>query len=200
LGGGKRVGILGGSFNPAHEGHLHISRHAFTRLDLDSIWWMVSPLNPLKDISDVASLSERIQIAKKVAASEKRIKITDIEQFLGTRYTIDTIKSLRETFPENQFVWIMGADNLKQLPEWKNWSALMETIPIAVFDRAPYSASSLASRAAKIYAPNRIKPGNAQALADHSAPSWIYLTIPRHSASGTQLRSAGRAPKYKRSN
>ena len=117
---GRRIGLLGGSFNPAHEGHLHISRQALRRLKLDVVWWVVSPQNPLKPTAGMAPFEERFASAARVAAAEPRIVVSDIERTLGTRFSIDTVESLKATHPDTRFVWVMGADNLLQAPRWTN--------------------------------------------------------------------------------
>ena len=132
--GGRRVGLLGGSFNPAHEGHLHISRLALDHLGLDELWWLVSPRNPMKPARGMASFDERLAGARTVAA-DPRIAVSGIERRLGTRYTADTLRALGARFPRIAFVWVMGADNLAQISRWKDWTAIFEAVPIAVFDR-----------------------------------------------------------------
>ncbi len=181
--------MLGGSFNPAHDGHLHISRHAIIGLGLDAVWWMVSPQNPLKSEAGMAPLAARMAGAARIASADRRIKVTDIETHLGTRYTVDTIAALHRIFPENRFVWLMGADNLKQFAEWQGWRDLMESVPVAVFDRAPYSSEALAAKAARAYATKRLKRANARHLVEYDAPAWIYFNTPRHPASATDIRS-----------
>lgn len=186
--GGPYVGLLGGSFNPAHDGHLHISRQAMMRLGLDSVWWLVSPQNPLKSSDGMSSADERLDTARRTAARDNRIVVTDIERLLDTRYTIDTVQALKKIFPERRFVWLMGADNLIQIPAWKGWKTLFGTIPIAVFDRAPYSVGALAGEAARLFAINRLTGANARKLAKQKPPCWAYFNMPRHPASATDIR------------
>jgi nicotinate-nucleotide adenylyltransferase len=131
-----RIGLLGGSFNPAHEGHLHISVAALKSLGLDQVWWLVAPQNPLKDPKDMQPFAERMKTAQAMARSEPRIRVSDLQQKRGYLYTFDTVRFLRRHFPKTEFVWIMGADNLAQLHRWHNWRRLMRLIPFAVFDRA----------------------------------------------------------------
>jgi nicotinate-nucleotide adenylyltransferase len=135
---GRRIGLLGGSFNPAHDGHLHISETALTRLRLDEVWWMVSPQNPLKSSTGMASLETRLRDARSTA-QRRNIHVTDIEFRLGTQYTVDTIRALRLRCPTTRFVWLMGADNLEQMPKWRAWTKVFEMVPVAVFARRPYS-------------------------------------------------------------
>ena len=181
--------MLGGSFNPAHEGHVHISRQALARLGLDAIWWVVSPQNPLKKADGMAPFEDRLVAARKIAG-DPRIVVTDIEARLGTRYTIDTMQALLTCFPENRFVWIMGADILAEFPRWKNWRALFGMVSIAVFDRAPYSMQARAGEAARCFASKRTATRHARKLADRQPPSWTYFSIPLHPATATKLRAA----------
>ena len=144
----RTIGLLGGSFNPAHGGHLHISLHALNRLKFDEIWWLVSPKNPLKSAADLASYEQRLACAKRVAAScPKRLHVLDIEAKFGTKYSYQTIALLKARFPGTHFVWMMGADNLAQFHRWRRWEKILSTIPVVVFDRAPYSHTALRSKA-----------------------------------------------------
>lgn len=186
---GLRIGLLGGSFNPAHEGHLHISRLALARLGLDELWWLVSPLNPLKSAGDVAPLSQRLASARRLVR-HPRIRITDLEAQLGTRYTVDTLAALRRHFPHARFVWIMGADILPELPRWKRWRDIFRLAPIAVFGRAPYSSRALAAVAAVIFARSRLHTKDARTLADRTPPAWIFFHTRLHPASATSIRAA----------
>lgn len=189
--GGKRIGLLGGSFNPPHQGHIHISKHALKELSLDYIWWIVSPQNPLKNRRGMEQFTTRVAKANELVASEKRIKVTTIETHFRTRFSFDTIRNLREALPSHQMVWLMGADNLSQISQWHNWRGLINSIPIAVFDRAPYATRALASKAAYVYSQSRLKRGRSHQLSRHKPPAWIYLNIPKHPASSTQIRSQG---------
>ena len=129
-----RVGLLGGSFNPAHGGHLHVSREALKRLDLDEVWWLVAPQNPLKAVRGMAPFDKRLAGAKRLAR-DPRIRVLDLERRLGTRYTVDTVAALRRLFPKIRFVWLMGADNLAQIRHWQRWTRIFAALPIAVFAR-----------------------------------------------------------------
>ena len=190
---GRRIGLLGGSFNPAHEGHLHISRLALKRLGLDELWWVVSPLNPLKSAGDVAPFTKRLASARAMAR-HPAIRVTDIEAQLGTRYTVDTLTALRQRFPRARFVWIMGADILPQLPRWKRWRDIFRLVPIAVFGRAPYSSKALAAMAAQSFAHNRLHTRDARTLADRTPPAWIFFHTRLHPASATSIRAAASLP------
>ncbi|WP_142849985.1 nicotinate-nucleotide adenylyltransferase [Telmatospirillum sp. J64-1] len=183
-----RVGLLGGSFNPAHDGHRYISEMALKRLGLDEIWWLVSPQNPLKARTGMASLETRLDQARRVAA-HPRIRISGMEKALGTRYTADTLAKLRQRFPFVRFVWLIGDDNLAQFPRWKNWHDIFSGVGIAVFARGQYSFSVLAGKAAKRYARARIEAARAPAVAVKPPPVWVYLPIRRHPASATQIRA-----------
>ncbi|MCG8510248.1 MAG: nicotinate-nucleotide adenylyltransferase [Rhodospirillales bacterium] len=187
---GLRIGLLGGSFNPAHEGHLHISRLALEKLALDEVWWLVSPQNPLKSADGMAPLDRRIAHARSIAA-DPRIRVTAIERELKTRYTADTLVALKSRLPRLRFVWLVGADILIQMPRWKRWRAVFRAVPIAVFPRPSYSLRALSGRAAKRFASARQRPGKATKLANATPPAWVYLKTPKHAASATRLRAEG---------
>ena len=187
-----RVGILGGSFNPAHGGHLHISLLALKLLQLDEVWWMVSPQNPLKSAEDTAPFEERMAGAEGLAA-HPAIRVTDIELKLGTRYTVDTLKVLKFCFPRVQFVWIMGADNLAQISRWRRWTRVFNLVPIAVFDRAPYSFDALAGKAAQAFARFKLRPRDAYELVERKPPAWIFFHTRLHPSSATEIRRRRRA-------
>ena len=141
-----RIGLLGGSFNPAHGGHRAISLFARDALDLDEIWWLVSPGNPLKPTKGMAPLPARLAHARKVARRAP-IRATAIERQLRTRYTIDTLRALRSRYPRRDFIWLMGADNLAQFSQWKNWRGIAHLMPIAVIARPGYDAVAHGSEA-----------------------------------------------------
>ena len=185
---GLRIGLLGGSFNPAHAGHRHISLLALKLLHLDELWWVVSPQNPLKSTDDMAPFEERLAQAR-ATACDPRIRVTAIEARLNTRYTADTLHSLRSRFPHTRFVWIMGADNLAQIPRWERWTEIFQLVPIAVFDRATYSFRALAGKAARRYTRQRIAAKDAVALAGLRAPAWVYFHARRHPASASSIRA-----------
>lgn len=188
-----RIGLLGGSFNPAHDGHRHLSLYALRALRLDQVWWLVSPQNPLKQARGMAPLHRRMEHAHAVA-SHPAIHVTDIETRLGSRYTVDTLARLRHRFPEHRFVWLMGADNLQQLPEWKHWERIMRTVPVAVFDRAPYSWSVLGQQAANRFRRFQWQQADGRALADANPPAWGFFRMKRHPMSATKIRSLGATP------
>jgi nicotinate-nucleotide adenylyltransferase len=186
-GGRRRIGILGGSFNPAHPGHRHISLLALERLRLHEVWWLVSPQNPLKPVKGMAPLAERLAGARR-AARHPRIKVSDLELKLGTRYTADTVRALKRRFPRNRFVWLMGADNLYQIIHWQNWTRIFTELSIAVFDRPSYSGKALAGKAANRFRRCRLRSRAARFLADRRPPAWVFLHSPLHPASATTIR------------
>lgn len=183
----RKIGLLGGSFNPAHAGHLHISLEAMKRLGLDEIWWLVSPQNPLKRADELNDYDLRFAHAQHVAA-HPRIRVLDLEQRHGLRYTIDTIRFLKNRQRGTRFVWLMGADNLAGFHRWRAWRAIAAQVPIAILDRAPFALRALHGRFALRFASSRLASADAAQLADGPAPAWVYLAIPRHPASATDLR------------
>jgi nicotinate-nucleotide adenylyltransferase len=188
----RRIGLLGGSFNPAHQGHRSVSLEAMKQLRLDQVWWLVSPQNPLKEAQGMAPLEKRLASARSVAAGHPRLLVTDLEQRLGTRYSIDTLRWLTRRC-RARFVWLIGADILLQLPQWRNWRRLVGLVPIAVVDREPYSYRALAGPVARRYAASRRPERDAPRLADGDPPAWVYLRLRRQKASSTAIRRARRA-------
>ena len=185
---GKRIGILGGSFNPAHRGHLHISRQALKLLQLDEIWWMVSPQNPLKPVNDMVDFESRIESAETIA-QDRRIRVTNIEFELDTAYTAETLTELKKKFPKARFVWLMGADNLMQIPKWKDWQQIFRAVPIAIFTRPTYTKRALAGYAARRFARYRIDETQAHCLSARQAPAWAFLNIKPDAISATRVRA-----------
>jgi nicotinate-nucleotide adenylyltransferase len=181
-----RIGLLGGSFNPAHQGHLAISLEALKRLRLDRVWWLVSPQNPLKPSDQTADLENRLAGARAMAR-HPRLMVSDLERQIGTRYTVDTLNWLTRRH-RGRFVWLIGADNLLQLPQWQRWRRLVRMVPIAVFDREPYSYLALAGRMARAYAGERLSERRAPVLAGHPPPVWVYLRLRRYRMSSTEIR------------
>jgi nicotinate-nucleotide adenylyltransferase len=170
---------------------LHLSRIALHRLELDAVWWLVSPQNPLKPVAGMASFALRLEQARRVAAAHRRILVSDLESGLKSRYTADTLSALRRRFPRLRFVWLMGSDNLLQLRRWERWTEIFRTVPIAVFDRASYSLRALAELPARRFADWRLPPAAARRLAETPPPAWIFFHSPLHPASATRIR-AGR--------
>lgn len=187
------VGLLGGSFNPAHEGHLHISREALKRLGLDQVWWMVSPQNPLKEKAGMAGIEQRIGSARDMAR-DPRIRVTDVERRLGTTQTALTLEKLTRTMPHVRFVWLMGADNLLQIHRWYRWNKIFMTVPLAVFARPTYDSKALAGLAATRFARAQLPDRFASTLAHRAPPAWVFLAIRRHAASATAIRASGGFP------
>lgn len=184
-----RIGLLGGSFNPAHAGHLHVARLARKRLRLHQVWLLVSPGNPLKSGQEMAPLAARLASAAAIADG-RRIIATDLEQHLGTRYTADTLTKLRRRFPRVRFVWLMGADNLLQLPRWQRWLRIVHTMPFAVLPRPSYTRAALAGPAAQRLRQARRR--GAGLLAETMPPAWALLPARQHPASASSLRAAAR--------
>jgi nicotinate-nucleotide adenylyltransferase len=183
--------LLGGSFNPAHAGHLHVARLAMRRLRLHQVWLLVSPGNPLKPAAGMAPFAQRLAGVRAIADG-RRIVVTGIEAALGMRYTADTIAALRARFPRVRFVWLMGADNLEQLPRWRKWWRIATGVPFAVLPRPTYNHRALAGLAAQRLRPGRLQARASAILASAPAPAWVFLPSPQHSASATAIR-AGRA-------
>ena len=184
-----RVGLLGGSFNPAHRGHRQLSIHAARLLDLDEIWWLVSPGNPLKPSKGMAPLPTRFASAQR-AARGLPIRVTAIERELGTRYTVDTLGRLRRRFPERDFIWLMGADNLQQFDRWRDWRGIARTVPIAVVGRPGYDGEARAARAMG-WLRRFVRPaGQARDWTEWRLPALVLLKTPPDPTSATLLRAA----------
>jgi nicotinate-nucleotide adenylyltransferase len=184
---GMRVGLYGGSFNPAHDGHAHVALTALRRLGLDRVVWLVSPQNPLKPGDATASLARRIEDARRHARGPSMI-VSGIEARLGSRYTIDTLRALKARFPAVRFVWIMGADNLASFHRWRGWTQIMREVPVAIISRPADALKSRLSPAARRFGGGRLPETAARTLADRAPPAWIYLTAPLNHASSTALR------------
>jgi nicotinate (nicotinamide) nucleotide adenylyltransferase/ribosome silencing factor RsfS/YbeB/iojap len=181
---------LGGSFNPAHDGHLHLSLVALRRLALDEVWWLVSPQNPLKPVAGMAPFAIRLQQATRVAAGHKRIVVSDLEGRLGgSTYTADTLRALRARLPRLRFVWLMGADNLVQLRHWQRWSEIFRTVAIAVFDRPSHSLKALAGLPARRFSRHRVPISAVRRLAEMKPPAWVFFHSRLETSSATQIRS-----------
>lgn len=189
---GLRVGLLGGSFDPAHQGHVQISRAALKRFNLDRLWWLVSPGNPLKAHAP-ASMAGRVAAASALM-NHPKVHVSDIEARLGTRYTAETLRALRRIYPGVRFTWLMGADNLAHFHHWKDWRQIMETVPIGVLARPGDRIAARLSPAARIYRGAMIGDQDSQALAQASAPAWCFVNIPLIAASSSQIRAAGKWP------
>lgn len=186
---GMRIGLYGGSFDPPHEGHLHVSRVALRRLRLDRLWWLATPGNPLKETTGLRPLAERIAAASRLTR-HPRIAVTGLEEQIGARYTADTLRFLHAHCPGVRFVWIMGADNLLQFDRWRQWDEIMRTTPVAVIDRPGATFKALAAKAAQRFAFARVEERDAALLADRRPPAFVYLHGPRVAQSSTALRRA----------
>ena len=182
-----RVGLYGGSFNPAHEGHAHVAETAKRRLRLDRVIWLVSPQNPLKARHETADLAERMAGARSLAKGPGMI-VSDVETQLGSAYTIDTIRALKTRHPGVKFVWIMGADSLASFHRWRGWTQIMREVPVAIVSRPWISLKSRFSPAAQRFAHSRLPSSAAPRLADTRPPAWIFLFGRFNFQSSTALR------------
>lgn len=186
-----RIGLLGGSFNPAHPGHRHVAERALRALGLDQVWLLVSPGNPLKPRDGMAPFARRLDSARR-QADGVRVIATGVEARLGTRYTVDTLAALARRFPHACFTLLIGADNLSQLPRWKRWRRIARTVPLAVLPRPGETRAALSGQAARVLARHRRRPGallRAARAAGH-AP-WALVPAREHPASATAIRAAG---------
>ncbi|MEE9347462.1 MAG: nicotinate (nicotinamide) nucleotide adenylyltransferase [Robiginitomaculum sp.] len=182
---GPTVGLFGGSFNPAHSGHLHVARCGLREAGLDQVWWLVSPGNPLKpDSGNYAARKDSVR----ALGLPPQMKISDMEQDFGTRYTIDMIRRAQKKWPRHNFVLLMGADNLRQLPKWKNWQDILHALPIVVVGRPGEAVKSRLGKAARMYSHARIPERRAQTIALSCTPRWTYLTPPLNSLSSSAIR------------
>ena len=183
------TGLLGGSFNPAHGGHRAISLNAVAALGLDELWWLVSPGNPLKPAKGMAPLPARLASAQRMARRAP-IRATAIEAELGTRYTVDTLKKLVRRYPNRQFIWMMGADNLGQLPRWRDWRGIARLMPIAVIARPGYNGRIHAARAMG-WLRRFVRPADQKRLwTDWRPPALVFLRFSPDVRSATAIRQA----------
>lgn len=180
-----RIGLFGGSFNPAHSGHMHVARAGLRELGLDQIWWLVSPQNPLKPTQP--SWESRAQTVRELPLPPRMV-VSDVERRYGTQYTVDLLRAVRARHPRTDFVFLLGADNLAQFPRWRAWQEIFETVPIAVIARPGAPIKARLSQAARQYAQARLPESAAAALAEQTAPAWCYLTLPLDPQSSTRLR------------
>ncbi len=183
------TGLLGGSFNPAHQGHRNVSLAAMDALGLGDLWWLVSPGNPLKPKAGMASLEARFASAERIARRSP-IKVTAFEQELGTRYTLDTLRGLSRRYPRRRFVWLMGADNLSQFHLWKDWQAIAELVPIAVIGRPGYDAKALTAPAMGWLRRFVLTADQAKGRTEWSLPALVLLQLPPDPTSATAIRAA----------
>lgn len=186
---GMRVGLLGGSFDPPHAGHVHITRQALRRFGLDRVWWLVSPGNPLK--ADGPAPIERRMLACREIMQHPRVEITDIETRLGTRFTADTIEKLQGVYPSVNFVWLMGADNLVEFHKWDRWESIVQNVQIGVTSRPGEHLKAGTSVMALKYARARLPASAAKILPFQKPPAWCLLDGPVVNISSTEIRENG---------
>lgn len=186
---GQRIGLLGGSFDPPHRGHVHISKVALKRFNLDQVWWLVSPGNPLKADAP-APIVDRMA-ACRVISDHPRIKITDFEARIGTKYTAETLAVLFDKRQGAKFVWLMGADNLAQFHRWQQWQWIMRNVPVGVIARPGDRRAARRSKAAKIYDGYRLRGAQSALLADAKLPAWCFINAPMLDVSSSAIRARG---------
>jgi nicotinate-nucleotide adenylyltransferase len=191
FGRGQKIGLFGGSFNPAHRGHLMVALYALKRLQLDWVWWLVSPQNPLKDVSQTGEYNTRFA-ATKLIARHQRFVVTDLEKQMHSHTTAQTLAALVTAMRQAEFVWIMGADSFRDLDRWKNWTRIVGALPLAVLARPGYSVRALGSQAANRYARNRVTNERAGLLAKHKAPAWVFVSMPLRTESSSAIRKLHR--------
>jgi nicotinate-nucleotide adenylyltransferase len=184
---GRRIGLFGGSFNPAHDGHVALAREALRRLALDQVWWMVSPQNPLKDPRDTGDFAERYAAAKTIAR-HPRMLVLDIEAKLDSRTTAETFRRLAPVFRRGRFVWIMGADSFAGLHRWNDWRVIPATLPLAVFARPAFCQKALASPTARVLGPYRIPESACRRLPELAPPAWAFLKMRLRRESSSAIR------------
>lgn len=189
---GERVGLFGGSFNPAHDGHLHVAETALERLGLDCVVWLVSPQNPLKAGQETMTLKARLEGVRRLAR-DPRMVVSDFESRAGLTYSVDTIAALQAAFPEVRFVWLMGSDNLAGFQHWRDWRLIARSIPIAVVARPGSLLAHRTSAFARAFAAARLDDRQARTLPELRPPAWVYLRGALNPASSTALRSQLRA-------
>ena len=185
----RRIGLLGGSFNPAHGGHRRISLFARKALALDEVWWLVSPGNPLKPKAEMAPLAARMASAVR-QARRAAIRVTAIERELGTRYTADTLRALTLRYPKREFIWLMGSDNLAQFHLWRDWRGIARRMPIAVIARPGYDGAALASPAMAWLRRFRVSSAGFTNRGEWSAPALVILRFDPDERSATAIRRA----------
>jgi nicotinate-nucleotide adenylyltransferase len=189
FGEGQRIGLFGGSFNPAHRGHVMVALYALKRLKLDWVWWMVSPQNPLKDPSETGEYETRLIETRSIAAHPRFI-VTDLEKQIRAKYTADTLVHLRSAMRRGKFVWIMGADSLANLHHWHGWTDIAETLPLAVLARPGFSLRALGSPAALRYENNQLPPEQASCITSRKPPAWVFVSMPLRKESSTAIRAS----------
>ena len=185
---GMTVGLFGGSFNPPHAGHALVAEIAMRRLRLDQLWWIVTPGNPLKSGRELKPLSERIAQSERLT-QDPRIKVTAFETGFNVRYTADTVALVLAHNPGVRFIWIMGADNLRDFHRWQRWRQIVTMMPIAVIDRPGATLAYLSSTMALSYPHARVDEDDAALLARYRPPVWTFIHGPRSSLSSSAIRA-----------
>lgn len=189
----RRIGLLGGSFNPAHDAHRELSLKALEWLALDQVWWLVTPGNPLKNQNIYAPYQKRLAQARKTA-DHPAIAISDFEQGRNLQYTIDTLYALKQDHPEDKFVWLMGADSFADFDRWRDWRMIARLVPMAIFNRPGCEEGALNGVAAKSLATHRIDKSNADQLPDMAPPAWVFFPETNNPLSSTTLRAKASSP------
>jgi nicotinate-nucleotide adenylyltransferase len=189
FGDGQRIGLFGGSFNPAHIGHYKVALFALQRLQLDWVWWLVTPQNPLKGTSETAAYAKRLAFTRKIARHPKFI-VTDIENQMHAKYTAETVSQLKVLAPKANFVWIMGADSLANLHRWHHWMDIVNDVPFAVLARPGYSIRALNGVASSRLSQRQIPAEAAAKTLDQPLPSWTFITMPLRKESSTAIRKS----------
>ena len=182
----RRIGLVGGSFNPAHKGHIHMAHHARHAAQLDEVWWLVSPQNPSKSLQGMAPFAKRIDSARCVAQPYSWIKVLDFEQKQALQFTVDSLSLLLERCPRANLIWIMGADNLIQFPQWKRAKFISRLLPIVVVNRPNYRFKSLASAGAALLSTHKKRPAR---NLTRKAGGWAFIHAASDPASSTVIRS-----------
>ncbi|RMA41277.1 nicotinate-nucleotide adenylyltransferase [Rhodophyticola porphyridii] len=186
---GMRVGLFGGSFDPPHAGHVHVSREALKRFELDRVWWLVSPGNPLK--AEGPARLDRRMAAARALVRHPRVEVTDIEARLGTRYTGATLERMFALYPGVRFVWLMGADNLASFHRWQRWEWIMRNVPVGVMARPGQRISARTSKAAQVFRRHKLPAAAASRLAMSDPPAWCFLNVPMLDVSSSEIRARG---------
>ncbi len=194
FGKGQRIGLFGGSFNPAHYGHYMVALYAMKRLQLDWVWWLLSPQNPLKDPGETGEYSGRLAFTRKIARHPRFI-VTDLEHQINSPNTAATLLALSGTLKQANFIWIMGGDSFANLHKWHNWTDIPEALPLAFLARPGYSVRALSGRAALRYAAQRVSTDHAARLVNHKTPAWVFLPMPLRPESSTAIRNLNLGPR-----
>ena len=188
---GMTIGLFGGSFNPPHEGHRLVAETAIKRLGLDQLWWMVTPGNPLKNVSELLPLAERIELSEQMAPGP-RVKVTAFEAAYKVRFSADTIALIKARHHDINFIWVMGADNLKNFHHWQRWGQIVQMLPIAIIDRPGSTLSYVSSKMALTYDYARVDEDDAISLAKLKAPAWTLIHGPRSTLSSSAIRGSNK--------